>query len=104
MLYYIFIEAALSNKSLYKLLKDNISDTFNSISVDGATSTNDTVMLFSVGGIELGNIKKNTRIFRFAGVWSDFHPQISSLGRRGAATEVHVPLIHYAILPGRLAG
>ena len=68
MLSYIFIEASLSNKSLYKLLKDNISDTFNSISVDGDTSTNDTVMLFSVDGTELGNIKKNTRIFRLISI------------------------------------
>ena len=49
MLAYIFIEANLSKKFLNSLIKKNIDSTFNSISVDGDTSTSDTVMLFAVG-------------------------------------------------------
>ncbi len=52
MLVYIFIEAKLSKKLLTKLLRENIDDTFNSISTDGDTSTSDTLALFSL------NIKK----------------------------------------------
>ena len=48
MLSYIFIDIPLSEKELNKILKDNIEETFNSISVDGDTSTNDTVMLFAL--------------------------------------------------------
>ena len=49
MLAYIFIETALSKNILKKLLKENIDSTFNSITVDGDTSTNDTVALFATG-------------------------------------------------------
>ena len=47
MLAYIFIEANISKEILKKLLTTNLDDSFNSISVDGDTSTSDTVMLFS---------------------------------------------------------
>ena len=49
MLAYIFIEANLNKKFLNSSIKKNIDSTFNSISVDGDTSTSDTVMLFAVG-------------------------------------------------------
>ena len=48
MLAYIFIEANLSKKNLKFLMNDNIESTFNSITVDGDTSTSDTMMLFSI--------------------------------------------------------
>ena len=48
MLAYIFIEAPLKKIELSKILKENIEATFNSISIDGDTSTSDTVMLFSL--------------------------------------------------------
>jgi len=46
---YIFTDANLSNEILKKLLKKNIEDTFNAISCDGDTSTNDMVSIFSTG-------------------------------------------------------
>tara|TARA_B110000438_G_scaffold303085_1_gene363054 strand:- start:178 stop:1386 length:1209 start_codon:yes stop_codon:yes gene_type:complete len=48
MLAYIFIESDLTSKHLKNIIKDNIDSTFNSISVDGDTSTSDTVMIFSI--------------------------------------------------------
>ena len=48
MLAYIFIEAKLSKSLLKKLINNNLDDTFNSISVDGDTSTSDTLALFSI--------------------------------------------------------
>ena len=48
MLSYIFIEANLSKKILKKILSDNLEETFNSISVDGDTSTSDMILLFSI--------------------------------------------------------
>ena len=44
---YIFTDANLSNDILSKLLKKNIDTTFNAISCDGDTSTNDMVSIFS---------------------------------------------------------
>ena len=46
---YIFTDATLSNDILGKLLKKNISNTFNAISCDSDTSTNDMVSIFSTG-------------------------------------------------------
>ena len=46
---YIFTDANLSNDILKKLLKKNIETTFNAISCDGDTSTNDMVSIFSTG-------------------------------------------------------
>ena len=46
---YIFTDASLSNDILSKLLKKNIATTFNSISCDGDTSTNDMATIFSTG-------------------------------------------------------
>ena len=60
MLSYIFIEAPLAGDLLNILLKKNIEDSFNSISVDGDMSTSDTVAIFAVGNTKLGKIgKKN---------------------------------------------
>ena len=46
---YIFTDADISNDILKKLLKKNIETTFNAISCDGDTSTNDMVSIFSTG-------------------------------------------------------
>ena len=49
---YIFTDADLSNDILNKLLKKNIDTTFNAITCDGDTSTNDMVSIFSTGKIK----------------------------------------------------
>ena len=57
---YIFTDADLSNDVLSKLLKKNIDTTFNAITCDGDTSTNDMVSIFSTGKVKnpiINNIK-----------------------------------------------
>ncbi len=46
---YIFTDANLSNEILKKLLKKNVTTTFNAITCDGDTSTNDMISIFSTG-------------------------------------------------------
>ena len=46
---YIFTDADISNDVLKKLLKKNIENTFNAISCDSDTSTNDMISIFSTG-------------------------------------------------------
>ena len=53
---YIFTDADLSNEILSKLLKKNIDTTFNAITCDGDTSTNDMVSIFSTGKVKNPNI------------------------------------------------
>ena len=54
---YIFTDADISNDLLKKLLKKNIFNTFNAITCDSDTSTNDMVSLFSTGKIKHPKIK-----------------------------------------------
>jgi glutamate N-acetyltransferase/amino-acid N-acetyltransferase len=49
---YMFTDADLSNDILSKLLKKNIDTTFNAITCDGDTSTNDMVSIFSTGKVK----------------------------------------------------
>ena len=46
---YIFTDANLSSSILQKILKKNINNTFNAITCDGDTSTNDMITIFSTG-------------------------------------------------------
>ena len=46
---FVFTDAKISSKILKQLLKKNIQNTFNAISCDGDTSTNDMVSIFSTG-------------------------------------------------------
>ena len=55
-LVYIFTDASLSNDILSKLLKKNITNTFNAISCDGDTSTNDMATIFAT------NVAKNSQV------------------------------------------
>tara|TARA_A100000164_G_C21893973_1_gene766896 strand:- start:503 stop:1804 length:1302 start_codon:yes stop_codon:yes gene_type:complete len=54
---YIFTDADIPNNILKKLLKKNISNTFNAISCDSDTSTNDMVSIFSTGKAKHKKIK-----------------------------------------------
>jgi len=53
---FVFTDANLSSNILQKLLRKNIETTFNAISCDGDTSTNDMVSIFSTG------VAKNSKI------------------------------------------
>jgi glutamate N-acetyltransferase/amino-acid N-acetyltransferase len=54
---YVFTDADLSNDILKKLLNKNIETTFNAISCDGDTSTNDMVSIFSTGVVKHTKVK-----------------------------------------------
>ena len=54
---YIFTDADLPNDILKKLLKKNLTSTFNAISCDGDTSTNDMISIFSTGKRKHSKIK-----------------------------------------------
>ena len=54
---FIFTDATISSTILKQLLKQNIQKTFNAISCDGDTSTNDMVSIFATGKISNSNLK-----------------------------------------------
>jgi glutamate N-acetyltransferase / amino-acid N-acetyltransferase len=49
MLAFVFTDAAIAAPALRAMLKASVTDTFNAVTVDGDTSTSDTLMLFATG-------------------------------------------------------
>ena len=49
MLVFIFTDAAIPSRDLQKMLSKSVAESFNCITVDGDTSTSDTVLLFATG-------------------------------------------------------
>ncbi|MDK9894091.1 bifunctional ornithine acetyltransferase/N-acetylglutamate synthase, partial [Klebsiella pneumoniae] len=61
MLSFIFTDAPLSAGVLQALLKAGVADTFNAITVDGDTSTSDTLMAFATGAAAAHGAPKITK-------------------------------------------
>ena len=49
MLSFVFTDAAIAAPALQAMLKDGVGDTFNAVTIDGDTSTSDTLMMFATG-------------------------------------------------------
>ena len=64
---FIFTDANISSNILKQLLKKNIDKTFNAISCDGDTSTNDMVSIFATGEVANSNLKsiKDNKLTEF---------------------------------------
>ena len=60
MLSFIFTDADISSVVLNKVLNKAISNTFNAITVDSDTSTNDMVAIFSTKKVKIGNLNNTT--------------------------------------------
>jgi len=78
---YIFTDADLSNDILNKLLKKNIYTTFNAITCDGDTSTNDMVSIFSTGKVK-NPIIKNINDKKIVSFDKALHSVLLNLSKR----------------------
>ncbi len=66
MLSFITTDVSITKELLYEALSENIKDTYNMVSVDGDTSTNDTVLLLANGMAENKTIdEKNDDYYAF---------------------------------------
>jgi len=81
---YVFTDANISSNILQKLLKKNIETTFNAISCDGDTSTNDMVSAFSTGEAK-NKIIENINNPVLKDFDNSFHSVLLSLAKRIAA-------------------
>ena len=81
MLGFIFTDLNISNQLLKLALKNNLDKTFNAVSVDGDTSTNDMVLLFST---EKAKNKKitNTKSKEFKLFQTKLHQVMLSLAKQ----------------------
>jgi glutamate N-acetyltransferase / amino-acid N-acetyltransferase len=84
MLVFIFTDAALPPKLLQKLLAKSVDKSFNSITVDGDTSTSDTVLLFATGKAGNKRVTKEADLRSFAkaldGLCMDLAHQVAKDG------------------------
>ena len=78
---YIFTDADLSNDILSKLLKKNIETTFNAITCDGDTSTNDMVSIFSTAKVK-NPIINNINDKKIVGFDKALHSVLLNLSKR----------------------
>lgn len=63
MLSYVTTDANIAKETLTELVKTDVIDTYNMISVDGDTSTNDTLLVFANGMAENEEIKPGTKAY-----------------------------------------
>jgi glutamate N-acetyltransferase/amino-acid N-acetyltransferase len=108
MLVYILTDAAIEPEVLYTYLREAIEVSFNRISVDGDTSTNDTVLLLAsgAGGVRIGSANSKFAS-ALAGVCTSLARQIVAdgegvshvveLGIQGAASDADALRVARAI-------
>jgi glutamate N-acetyltransferase / amino-acid N-acetyltransferase len=61
MLAFVFTDAPIAAPALQALLKEGVADTFNAVTVDGDTSTSDTLMMFASGAAARRGAPRITR-------------------------------------------
>ena len=83
MLVYLFTDAAVEPAALDGFLREAVEASFNRISIDGDTSTNDTVLLLASGasGVEIG--AEDEKFARSADVGMHVAGETDCGGRRG---------------------
>ena len=61
MLAFVFTDAAIGAEALQALLESGVKGSFNAITVDGDTSTSDTLLLFATGAAKNAARRRSTR-------------------------------------------
>ncbi len=98
MLSFIFTDAPISAAALQSLLKTGVEDTFNAVTIDGDTSTSDTLLAFATGAAAAHGAPKITRASdprlkaftkAFNGILADLAEQVARDGE-GARKLVEV--------------
>jgi glutamate N-acetyltransferase/amino-acid N-acetyltransferase len=62
MLSFVFTDAPIAPAVLRSLLRDGVEDTFNAVTIDGDTSTSDTLLAFATGAASVRGVPKISRL------------------------------------------
>jgi len=62
MLSFVFTDAPIAPAVLKRLLQDGVEDTFNAVTIDGDTSTSDTLLAFATGAAAARGMEKIARL------------------------------------------
>jgi glutamate N-acetyltransferase / amino-acid N-acetyltransferase len=84
MLSFIFTDAPIAPAVLRALLRDGVEDTFNAVTIDGDTSTSDTLLAFATGAAAAHGVAKITRLSdpRLAGFRKGFNAVLADLAEQ----------------------
>jgi glutamate N-acetyltransferase / amino-acid N-acetyltransferase len=86
MLSFIFTDAAIAPRALQALLKESVTDTFNAVTIDGDTSTSDTLLAFATGAAAARGAPKISKLGdrRLAGFRKAFRMVLADLAEQVA--------------------
>ncbi len=86
MLSFIFTDAPVAPAVLRKLLREGVEDTFNAVTIDGDTSTSDTLLAFATGAAAARGVAKiaNASDTRLAAFRKGFHAVLADLSEQVA--------------------
>jgi glutamate N-acetyltransferase/amino-acid N-acetyltransferase len=86
MLSFVFTDAPIAPVVLRNLLRQGVEDTFNAVTIDGDTSTSDTLLAFATGAAETRGVPKVTRLSdpRLAAFRKGFNAVLADLAEQVA--------------------
>jgi glutamate N-acetyltransferase / amino-acid N-acetyltransferase len=86
MLSFIFTDAPIAPAVLRKLLREGVEDTFNAVTIDGDTSTSDTLLAFATGAAAARGVAAitGTSDARLAAFRKGFHAVLADLAEQVA--------------------
>ncbi|HKM88591.1 MAG TPA: bifunctional glutamate N-acetyltransferase/amino-acid acetyltransferase ArgJ [Xanthobacteraceae bacterium] len=86
MLSFVFTDAPIAPAVLKALLREGVGDTFNAVTIDGDTSTSDTLLAFATGAAAARGIAKMTRLSdpRLAAFRKGFNAVLANLAEQVA--------------------
>ena len=86
MLSFVFTDAPIAPAVLKALLRDGVGDTFNAVTIDGDTSTSDTLLAFATGAAAAHGVGKMTRLSdpRLAAFRKGFNAVLANLAEQVA--------------------
>jgi glutamate N-acetyltransferase/amino-acid N-acetyltransferase len=86
MLSFVFTDAPLGARALQTLLKDGVTDTFNAVTIDGDTSTSDTLLAFATGAAAANGAPRIARATdpRLRGFRAAFNAVLANLAEQVA--------------------
>jgi glutamate N-acetyltransferase / amino-acid N-acetyltransferase len=84
LLSFIFTDAPIAPAVLKALLRDGVADTFNAVTIDGDTSTSDTLFAFATGAAAAHGVAKMARLSdpRLAGFRKGFNAVLANLSEQ----------------------
>jgi glutamate N-acetyltransferase / amino-acid N-acetyltransferase len=84
MLSFVFTDAAIAAPALQRLLSEAVEDTFNAVTIDGDTSTSDTLLMFATGQARNASVVKRANDPKLRAFKKALHQVLANLSEQVA--------------------